>query len=108
MSVRGVALHMSVREWNASLKKECALHLFCLWVLTNKKIISIRDTYEHYKHLRKEERYLIYLLWNKEKYSMNKISKILNKNRSTISRELKRNTSLTGIYYSLSTHKKIH
>ena len=32
-----------------------------------------------YKHLTKEERHLIYLLWNKEKYSMNKISKILNK-----------------------------
>ena len=50
-----------------------------------------------YKHLTKEERHLIYLLWNKEKYSMNKISKILNKNRSTISRELNRNTSSTGI-----------
>ena len=59
-----------------------------------------------YKHLTKEERHLIYLLWNKEKYLMNKISKILNKNKSTISRELKRNTSSTGIYYSLSAHKK--
>ena len=37
---------------------------------------------------------------------MNKIAKILNKNRSTISRKLKRNTSSTGIYYSLSAHKK--
>ena len=37
---------------------------------------------------------------------MNKIAKILNKNRSTISRKLKINTSSTGIYYSLSTHKK--
>ncbi|WPL35943.1 helix-turn-helix domain-containing protein [Malacoplasma iowae] len=53
-----------------------------------------------YKHLTKEERCLIYFLWNKEKYSMNKIAKILNKNKSTISRELKRNTSSTGIYYS--------
>ena len=35
-----------------------------------------------YKHLTKEERHLIYLLWNKEKYTMNKIAKILNKNRS--------------------------
>ena len=26
-----------------------------------------------YKHLTKEARHLIYLLWNKEKYSMNKI-----------------------------------
>ena len=59
-----------------------------------------------YKHLTKEERHLIYLLWNKEKCSMNKISKILNKNRSTISRELKRNRSSTGIHYSLSAHKK--
>ena len=59
-----------------------------------------------YNHLTKEERYLIYLLWNKEKYPMNKIAKILNKNRSTISRELKRNTSSTGIYYSLFAHKK--
>ena len=59
-----------------------------------------------YKHLTKGERHLIYLLSNKEKYSMNKIAKILNKNRSTISRELKRNTSSTGIYYSLSCHKK--
>ncbi|WPL35856.1 helix-turn-helix domain-containing protein [Malacoplasma iowae] len=42
-----------------------------------------------YKHLTKEERCLIYFLWNKEKYSMNKIAKILNKNKSTISRELK-------------------
>ena len=50
-----------------------------------------------YKHLTKEERHLIYLLWNKEKYSMNKISKILNKNKSTISMKLKRNTSSTGI-----------
>ena len=60
----------------------------------------------NYRHLTKEERHLIYLLWNKEKYSMNKISKILNKNRSTISRELKRNTSSTRIYYSFSAHKK--
>ncbi|WPL39236.1 helix-turn-helix domain-containing protein [Malacoplasma iowae] len=52
-----------------------------------------------YKHLTKEERCLIYFLWNKEKYSMNKIAKILNKNKSTISRELKRNTSSTGIYF---------
>ena len=37
---------------------------------------------------------------------MNKIAKILNKNRSTISRELKRNISSTRIYYSLSAHKK--
>ena len=59
-----------------------------------------------YRDLIKEERHLIYLLLNKEKYSMNKIAKILNKNRSTISRELKRNTSSTGIYYSLSAHKK--
>ena len=63
-----------------------------------------------YKHLTKEERHLIYLLWNKEKYSMNKISKILNKiskilNKkiSTISMELKRNTSSTEfiIHYLL-------
>ena len=59
-----------------------------------------------YKHLTAEERHLIYLLWNKEKYTMNKIAKILNKNRSTISRELKRNTSSTGIYYSSTAHKK--
>ena len=59
-----------------------------------------------YKHLTKEERHLIYLLWNKKKYSMNKISKILNKNRSTISRELKRNTSSIRVYYSLYAHKK--
>ncbi|WPL40151.1 helix-turn-helix domain-containing protein [Malacoplasma iowae] len=59
-----------------------------------------------YKHLTKEERCLIYFLWNKEKYSMNKIAKILDKNKSTISRELKRNTSSTGIYYSSSAHKK--
>ncbi|WPL35719.1 helix-turn-helix domain-containing protein [Malacoplasma iowae] len=58
-----------------------------------------------YKHLTKEERCLIYFLWNKEKYSMNKIAKILNKNKSTISRELKRNTSSTGIYYSSTAHK---
>ncbi|WPL35901.1 hypothetical protein QX180_00560 [Malacoplasma iowae] len=38
-----------------------------------------------YKHLTKEERCLIY---------------------STISRELKRNTSSTGIYYSSTAHKK--
>ena len=59
-----------------------------------------------YRHLTKEERHLIYLLWNKEKYSMNKMARILNKNRLTISKELKRNTSSTGIYYSLSAHKK--
>ena len=59
-----------------------------------------------YKHLTKEEWHLIYLLWYKEKHSMEKITKILNKNRSTISRELKRNTSSTRIYYSLSAHKK--
>ena len=46
-----------------------------------------------YRHLKKEEKHLIYLLWNKEKYSMNKIAKILNKNSWTISSELKRNTS---------------
>ena len=34
-----------------------------------------------YKHLTKEEWHLIYLLWNKEKFPMYKIAKILNKNR---------------------------
>ena len=50
-----------------------------------------------YKHLTKKERHLIYLLWNKEKYLMNKIAKILNKNRSPTFGELNRNTSSTGI-----------
>ena len=75
-------------------------------MLTIKKIINIRSTYNTYNHLTKEETQLIYLLLNKEEYSINKIVKILNKNRSTISRELKRNTSSTEIYYSLSAHKK--
>ena len=60
----------------------------------------------NYRYLTKEERHLIYLLLNKEKYSMNRIEKILNKNRSTIFMELKRNTFSTGIYYSLYAHKK--
>ena len=30
-----------------------------------------------YKNLSNEERHLIYTLWNKEKYSMNRIAKIL-------------------------------
>lgn len=37
---------------------------------------------------------------------MNKIAKILNKNRSTISRELKKNASSTWIYYHTTAHKK--
>ena len=59
-----------------------------------------------YKNLSNEERHLIYTLWNKEKYSTNRIAKILNKNRSTISREFKRNTPSTGIYYLTTAHKK--
>lgn len=59
-----------------------------------------------YKHLSKEERHIIYVLWNKEKWSMSKIAKVINKNKSTISRELKRNTSSTGFYYSNYAHRK--
>ncbi|WPL36386.1 helix-turn-helix domain-containing protein [Malacoplasma iowae] len=61
-----------------------------------------------YKHLTKEERCLIYFLWNKEKYSMNKIAKILNKNKSTISRELKRNTSSNRDLLFIICSQKIH
>ncbi|WPL36680.1 helix-turn-helix domain-containing protein [Malacoplasma iowae] len=61
-----------------------------------------------YKHLTKEERCLIYFLWNKEKYSMNKIAKILNKNKSTISRELKRNTSSNRDLLFINCSQKIH
>ncbi|VDR42369.1 IS30 family transposase [Mycoplasmopsis caviae] len=51
----------------------------------------------NYKHLSKEERYLIQTFINKG-YSLRKISSIIGRSASTISRELKRNTSLNGFY----------
>lgn len=61
---------------------------------------------KNYKHLSKEDRHTIYVLWNIEKRSMSHIAKVLNKNKSTISRELKRNASSTGNYYSRNAHRK--
>ena len=50
-----------------------------------------------YKHISSEERYLIDCLFNKERKSISKIAQILGRHKSSISRELKRNT---GIDYS--------
>lgn len=60
----------------------------------------------NYKHLSQENRHTIYVLWNIEKRSISYISKVLNKNKSTISRELKRNLSSSGNYYSRNAHRK--
>lgn len=50
-----------------------------------------------YSQLTKEERFAIDLLFNKEKRSIGQIAKILKRNKSTISKELKRNTNF-GYY----------
>ena len=52
-----------------------------------------------YKHLSNEERHLIYILWNKEKYSMNKIAKILNINFLVMVFALKKANLKTVINY---------
>lgn len=57
-----------------------------------------------YYQLSKEERFLIDKMFNQEKKSIRKIAAILNRSPSTISRELKRNTSLG--YYSFEIADK--
>ena len=52
-----------------------------------------------YKHLSNEERHLIYILLNKEKYSMNKIAKILNINFLVMVFALKKANLKTVINY---------
>lgn len=61
----------------------------------------------NYKHLTKEDRFTISLLFFKENKSLNYIAKFLNKNRSTISRELKRNTFYGNYYYKKANRKYI-
>ncbi|WP_369524996.1 helix-turn-helix domain-containing protein [Bacteroides acidifaciens] len=58
-----------------------------------------------YNHLSEKERALIEFMFYQEKRSLNSIAKELNRHRSTISRELKRNESC-GIYNSNNAHKK--
>ena len=52
----------------------------------------------NYKHLSNEERDKIAVL-RAQRYSLNKIAKMLNRNKSTISRELKRNSAPTRDVY---------
>ncbi|WP_412032374.1 IS30 family transposase [Malacoplasma muris] len=58
-----------------------------------------------YNHLSEKERAIIEFMFYQEKRSLNSIAKELNRHRSTISRELKRNESC-GIYNSNNAHKK--
>ena len=44
------------------------------------------------KHLKQEQRYAIFLM-RKEKMTMKNIAKLLNVHKSTISREIKRNSN---------------
>ncbi len=52
----------------------------------------------NYKHLSSEERDKIAIL-RSQGYSLNKIAKMINRNKSTISRELRRNSSPTYDVY---------
>ena len=52
----------------------------------------------NYKHLSSEERDKIAIL-RAQGYSLNKIAKMINRNKSTISRELRRNSSPTYDVY---------
>ena len=51
-----------------------------------------------YKHLNENDRYMIDILFNQEKRSISQIGRILKKNKSTISRELKRNLNNFSSY----------
>ncbi|QZX49401.1 helix-turn-helix domain-containing protein [Mycoplasma sp. E35C] len=52
----------------------------------------------NYKHLQLEERYFINKMYFEERLSINQISKMIKRSKSTISRELKRNLDNTGYY----------
>ena len=58
-----------------------------------------------YAHLSQSERNLIQHFFNEENLSISEIAKKINRNKSTISRELKRNTS-DYFYDAEVTHKK--
>ena len=51
-----------------------------------------------YHHLTSEERYCIAHM-HSARYSFNRIARITNRSVSTISREIKRNTNITGSYW---------
>ena len=59
----------------------------------------------NYHHLNQNERNLIQYLFNIEQISISKIARRLNKNKSTIARELKRNC-FNGFYDAEIAHKK--
>ena len=59
----------------------------------------------NYHHLDQNERNLIQYLFNVEQISISKIARRLNKNKSTIARELKRNC-FNGFYDAEIAHKK--
>ncbi|MEJ3586584.1 helix-turn-helix domain-containing protein [Ureaplasma urealyticum] len=59
-----------------------------------------------YTHLNENERFAIDLYFNYENKSITQIARILNRNKSTISRELKRNLNKFGKYnYKISHYK---
>lgn len=58
-----------------------------------------------YKHLVESERNLIDFLFNQEKKSISEIAKLLKRNKSTISREIKRNT-INGQYNFIFAQRK--
>ena len=60
-----------------------------------------------YKHITKEERNLIEFLFNKEKLSISQIALKLGKSKSTIAREIKRNSYVWGYNSLVATHKYV-
>ena len=59
-----------------------------------------------YYHLTREERHLIDFLFNEEHISINQIAKKIGRNKSTISREIKRNLNHYGEYQFYTADKK--
>jgi IS30 family transposase len=57
-----------------------------------------------YHQLTQEQRYTIYILW-KESYSQSAIARFINVHKSTVSRELRRNSGLKGYRYK-QAHKR--
>ena len=56
-----------------------------------------------FNHLTQEERYHIYIM-HKKKFSLGEIAKDMGRNKSTISRELRRNKGKLRVSLSASTH----
>ena len=80
---------------------------WCALFLVNKKVPPRHyqgDTVMLYTQIHKDERILIEFLFNVQNKSISEIAKLTNRNKSTISREIKRNSNES--YEALSAQLK--